>query len=83
MATEPGTLTVYAGFALPIASGSLVLGGTYIVTNTLDRMSPERSAVSWMPLHAGGVAIIQADGMRLLLRADDGSQWIFDVSTRS
>lgn len=81
--TDPGTLTVYAGFELPIPSDGHVLGGTYVVTNTRDRMSPERSQVSWMPTRVGGVEIVQADGMRLTLGADDGSRWIFDVTRRT
>lgn len=81
--TEPGTLTVYAGFDLPIPADGLVLGGTYVVTNTLDRMTPVQSAVYGMPVRVGGVEIVQADGLRLTLRADDGSHWIFDVTTRT
>lgn len=74
---------MYAGFELPIPSDGHVLGGTYVVTNTRDRMSPERSPVYWMPTRAGGVEIVGAAGMRITLRADDGSRWLFDIATRS
>jgi hypothetical protein len=83
MYAKPGTLTVYAGFALPIPADGIVLGGAFVVTNTLDRMTPVLSPVYWMPAQVGGVEIVQADGVRLTLRADDGSHWIFDVATRT
>lgn len=81
--TDPGVLTVYAGMEYPFPETGNLLGGVFVLTNTLDYLNPASSQVYWMPIQAGGVTIVQADGMRLTLRADDGSHWIFDITTRS
>lgn len=67
------------------SSGEVQQGGVIVYTRTLDLSNPmpQVSQIYETPTRAGWVTIVQVDGTRLTLQADNGATFVFDLTTRT